>query len=98
MFYIYKNQNNINKTIDEESLDYDIQTILNLLITKEIRREKAVELVKNYPPKYIEENLRYVLRMEDKGLANLAGYIVSAIENNYAESTYEKILITLCCS
>lgn len=92
VFYIYKNQKNINKTIDEESLDYDIQTILNLLITKGIRREKAVELVKNYPPKYIEENLRYVLRMEDKGLANLAGYIVSAIENNYAESTYEKDL------
>ncbi|MCM3441408.1 replication initiation protein [Metabacillus halosaccharovorans] len=89
IFYIYKNPKNVKTTLINEAITYDIQSILNLLITKGIRRDKAVELIKKYPPKYIEENLRYVIRMEEKGLENLPGYIVSAIENNYAESHYE---------
>lgn len=89
VFYIYKNNKNIKTNHLDEAVNYDIQSILNLLISKGILRERAVELVEKYPLKYIEENIRYVIRMEDKGLENLAGYIISAIENNYAESTYE---------
>lgn len=60
------------------------------MISKGAIREKSVEIIKNHYPNNIEDNLRYVLRMEDKGLDNLAGYIISAIQMNYAESFYEK--------
>ncbi|MFC0273585.1 replication initiation protein [Metabacillus herbersteinensis] len=90
IFYIYKNKSNIQSKLSEEAADYDIQSILNRLIAKGVSREKSVAIIKSYHPNYIEDNLRYVLKMEDKGLGNLPGYIISAIELNYAESSYEK--------
>ncbi|MFS1519394.1 replication initiation protein [Bacillus sp. SCS-151] len=89
IFYIYKNTNNIEMNISEEAVDYDIQLMLSRLVSKGVRREKAVAIIKKYHPKYIEDNLRYVMRMDNQVLGNVAGYIVKAIENNYAEVSYE---------
>ncbi|MDX8367208.1 replication initiation protein [Cytobacillus sp. IB215665] len=89
IFYIYKNTNNIETNLSEEAIDYDIQLMLSRLVSNGVRREKAVEIIKKYHPKYIEDNLRYVMRMDNKALGNVAGYIVKAIENNYADVSYE---------
>ncbi|MGG3801244.1 replication initiation protein [Metabacillus fastidiosus] len=87
IFYIYKNTKNQTKQISKEAADYDIQQLLNLLIMKRVRKDKAIEFVKMYHPRYIEDNLRYAMKMDAK--ENLAGYIVKAIEGNFAESDYK---------
>ncbi|MED4400271.1 replication initiation protein [Metabacillus fastidiosus] len=87
IFYIYKNTKNQLKQISPEAADYDIQQLLNLLITKKVRKDKAIEFVKKYHPRYIEDNLRYAMKMDV--MENLAGYIVKAIEGNFAESEYK---------
>lgn len=88
VFYIYKNDKNIQRNITEEAVDYDIQILLNRLIANGVRRDKATSYIKKYHPRYIEDNIRYVMK-SNEAVSNLAGYIVKAIENNYADSTYE---------
>lgn len=87
IFYIYKNTKNQTKQISKEAADYDIQQLLNLLIMKKVRKDRAIEFVKMHHPRYIEDNLRYAMKMDAK--ENLAGYIVKAIEGNFAESEYK---------
>ncbi|WP_051348746.1 replication initiation protein [Peribacillus kribbensis] len=89
VFYISKNDKITDKHLTEEAVDYDIQILLNRLIANGVRRDKATNFIKHYHPRYIEENIVYVMRNSSNDVSNLAGYIVKAIENNYADSPYE---------
>ncbi|MGG6447728.1 replication initiation protein [Pseudobacillus badius] len=89
IFYIHRNESNIDKYLTEEAVDYDVKTLLNRLIANGVKRKKAEEFIGKYHPRYIEENILYVMRSTGDSIANLAGYIVKAVENNYAESIYE---------
>jgi hypothetical protein len=53
----------------------------------------AANLIKEYHPRYIEENLSYALRMSqgDSNIDNISGYIVKAIQHNYADSSYQYV-------
>lgn len=88
VFYIFKNNQNIDKSLSEEAVGYDVQTLFNRLIINGVRREKATAYIKTYHPRFIEDNLNYVMQSNDD-VSNIAGYIVKAIENNYADSLHE---------
>ncbi|TYP74104.1 replication initiation protein [Paenibacillus methanolicus] len=88
IFRIHKNTKNMNN--DQEVANYDAETLLQLLVENGIHRKKAVQLAKAYHPFYIEENVRHVRAMSaGQTIRNMAGYIVKAIEENYANSLFD---------
>lgn len=90
IFYIYPNTANLHDNTDE-STEHDIQMLVSLLIRNGVHNKKAVEIVRTYHPKYVEENIRYVLLLhQGASMRNLAGYIVKAIKDNYADSSFER--------
>jgi plasmid replication initiation protein len=90
IFRIHQNLKNRNSALTAEAANYDAHTVLNLLIKNGIHQKKAKLLAKQYHPAYIEENVRHALRINvDQDIRNKSGFIISAIENNYANSTYE---------
>lgn len=93
IFHIYRNEKNIRKYQTKEAVDFDVRNLLNRLMRYRINRSTAASLIKEYHPRYIEENLTYALKMSqgDKNISNLSGYIVKGIQHNYAESPYEYI-------
>lgn len=88
IFYIHRNEENIGRYLTEEAVDYDVRVLLNRLVTNGVKRSKAENFISEYHPRYIEDNIQYVTRNADSDISNIAGYIVKAIVNNYAESPY----------
>ncbi|WP_054943601.1 replication initiation protein [Paenibacillus ihuae] len=88
IFRISKNNKNVNN--EQESANYDAETLLQLLAENGIHRKKAVQLAKTYHPFYIEENVLHAQGMNaGQTVRNMAGYIVKAIEENYANSLHD---------
>ncbi|MGU3473105.1 replication initiation protein [Paenibacillus sp. D51F] len=88
IFRISKNKNNLNS--EQEIANYDAERLLQLLAENGIHQKKAVQLAKTYHPFYIEENVRHAQAMKiGQSIRNMAGYIVKAIEENYANSLYD---------
>ncbi|MBO7745781.1 MULTISPECIES: replication initiation protein [Paenibacillus] len=88
IFRINKNTNNQHS--DQEEINYDAENLLQMLLENGIHRKKAVQLAKAYHPFYIEENIRHVRSMNaGQSIRNMAGYIVKALEENYANSLYD---------
>lgn len=86
IFYINGNPKNKKEQLDIDSTTTDLQDILHKLVRYGVRRKKAVELIERYDPNYLEANLLYVISEIDLSQAdNPAGYIIKAIEENYAE-------------
>lgn len=87
IFRIGKNEN----IHTEEEANYDAERLLNLLVSNGVHRHKALQLAKKYHPFYIEENVRQAIHMDASGqtIRNLAGFIVKALEDNYANSIYD---------
>lgn len=85
IFYINENLKNKKEQLDIDSTTTDLQDILHKLVRYGVRRKKAVELIERYDPNYLEANLFYVISEIDISQAeNPAGYIIKAIEENYA--------------
>ena len=93
IFYIYKNEENIRKLQTREAVDFDVRNLLNRLIKYGVNRSVSADLIRKYHPRYIEENLAYALKMTqgDSNIENISGYIVKAIQHNYADSAYEYV-------
>lgn len=89
--FIFRISKNVkNQSNEQEVANYDAETLLQLLAEHGVHRKKAVQLAKMYHPFYIEENVRHVRTMNaGQSIRNLAGYIVKAIEENYANSQYD---------
>lgn len=57
--------------------------VLKALINHGIKEMAAVDLIRTYPLKLIQENLQYAIQKPRK---RMAGYIIAAIKENYFES------------
>lgn len=89
IFYIYKNEENIRKFMDDEAINFDVRNLLGRMINYGINEKTAMRFIKEYHPRYIEDNIRYTINMSKNGnVENISAYIVSAIEKNYANSIY----------
>lgn len=89
--FIFRIQKNMKNQIREKEVaNYDAERLLQLLAEHGVHRKKAVYLAQTYHPFYIEENVRHVRAMNaGNSIRNLAGYVVKAIEENYANSLYD---------
>lgn len=84
-------ENRKNALLEKEAISHDAEKLLTMLAKYGIHRKKALQLATRYHPFYIEDNVRYVLgTVPEKSIRNLSGYIIKAIENNYAGSSYDK--------
>jgi|GEM_PF-2957386 plasmid replication initiation protein len=84
-------ENRKNALLEKEAISHDAEKLLTMLAKYGIHRKKALQLATRYHPFYIEDNVRYVLgTVPEKNIRNLSGYIIKAIENNYAGSSYDK--------
>jgi plasmid replication initiation protein len=89
MFEIERNTENIRKNMTPDAADLDVRSLLKELMKYGISRKVASDFVKDYHPKYVEANLIYALKQRDMGkVDSLSGFIVTAIEENYAKSNY----------
>ncbi|PLR75773.1 hypothetical protein CU633_19240 [Bacillus sp. V3-13] len=85
IFYINENEKNKKEQLDIDSTTTDLQDILHKLVRYGVKRKKAVELIERFDPNYLEANLYYVMSEINLLQANNpAGYIIKAIEENYA--------------
>lgn len=93
IFYIHRNESNIRKYQTKDSVNFDVRNLLNRLLRYGVNRTIAASLIKEFHPRYIDENLQYALKMRqgDSNISNISGYIVKAIQNNYADSNYQYI-------
>lgn len=85
IFYIRNNPAFKNTEFDVDSVQTDIQQILNLLVRYGVRQKKAIELIEKYNYHYLDANIRYVLNNSLNEVSNIAGYIIKAIEENFAK-------------
>ncbi|PLR70591.1 replication initiation protein [Bacillus sp. UMB0728] len=83
IFYINRN-NQHNERLEIESIKQDMQSILFLLIRHGVRRDYAVALAETFTYEYLDANIRYALQQNLYNVKNTAGYLVKAIEENYA--------------
>lgn len=93
IFYIHKNVNKNNIEEAEESINYDLTTLINRLLRYNVNQKTVSKWIDTYHPNYIEENLEYALRMKSGSVNNISAYIVKAVGDNYANSpfTYDKV-------
>lgn len=84
IFYISKNKKFNRPQIELDSLRADMESIIHTLIRQGIRRDAAEKVADEYDFQYLDANIRYVLSMDTLGVKNTAGYILKAIEENYA--------------
>lgn len=84
IFYIDKNKKFKRPQIELDSLREDMESIIHTLIRQGIRRDVAEKVAHEYDYQYVDANLRYVLSLDSLEVKNKAGYILSALEDNYA--------------
>lgn len=84
IFYISKNKKYTRPQIELDSLRADMESIIHTLIRQGIRRDAAEKVADEYDFQYLDANIRYVLSLDTLGVKNTAGYILKAIEENYA--------------
>ncbi|MFC5402328.1 replication initiation protein [Cohnella soli] len=89
--FIFKISNNTkNNQTEADSASYDAERLLHLLAEHGVHRKKASQLIKKFHPFYIEENVRQALSINgNDSIRNVAGFIVKAIEDNYANSNWD---------
>jgi Protein involved in initiation of plasmid replication len=89
--FIFRIEHNYrNMPQEKEAASYDAEKLLTMLAKYGIHRKKAIQLATRYHPFYIEDNVRYVITtVPEKNIRNLAGYIIKAIEHNYAGSVHD---------
>jgi len=83
VFHIKKNQLLLKDVIDQEELQDEPY---GLLVRFGIRPQTASQMTLTYSSKRITENVKYVVDTKAKeDIDNISGYIIKAIENNYAD-------------
>ncbi|MDN4067685.1 replication initiation protein [Paenibacillus vini] len=85
IFNIFPNHKNEREVLNDS--DYiDQEETLDLLARFEINKKTARELVKKYGEQHIRDNIKYVYdKKRNIEVSNMAGYIIRAIEENYAD-------------
>lgn len=82
-FFIQKNIQIIQEVIEREHLESDSYS---LLIRMGIRPDKAREVLNTFSEERVKENIIYILDNKKKAdIDNISGYILAAIEEDYAK-------------
>lgn len=88
-FHIFHN-NRIPRIGINDSEYIDNESIYELLSRFEINKKMANELINSFGESHIRNNIKYVYeKKQNAEIANLSGYIVKAIKENYAASEKE---------
>ncbi|MFE8701126.1 replication initiation protein [Cytobacillus sp. FJAT-54145] len=88
IFYINENPKFKKPQIDIDTTTTDLQDILHKLVRYGVRQKKAIDLIETFDYHYLDANIRYVLQdVATDDVQNLAGYLIKAIEENYANHT-----------
>lgn len=88
VFHIKKNTLLLRDVINQEELQDEPY---GLLVRFGIRPQTASQMTFAYSSKWITENVKYVVDTKAKeDIDNISGYIIKAIENNYAEVQEEE--------
>lgn len=86
VFHIRPNPKNNREGINDNEL-IDNENLVELLARFEINTKTAKQLVKKYGELHIRNNVKYVYeKKRNIEVSNMAGYIIRAIEDNYADS------------
>ncbi|MCT6684619.1 replication initiation protein [Bacillus velezensis] len=90
VFYVYKNEQNVRQFLSKDAVDFDVRAVLSRIMKYGVSKSVAVSWIKQYHPRYIEENLDYAVGMQSHSgsIDNLSGYIYQTMKHNYAESVY----------
>lgn len=84
IFYINPSQRFQDLQTDVDSTMDQVQSLVNVLIKNGVRVDAAIKLAGKYHYEYLRANIRYVVTSASSK-RNQAGYIISAIEQNYAD-------------
>lgn len=87
-FHIFKNHKMTEREVlnDGDSVILT-EPIMDLLARFEVKKKTALELVSQYGEEHVRENIKYVYeKKQNQEVSSIAGYIVKAIEGNYADS------------
>lgn len=84
IFYINPSQRFQDLQTDVDSTMDQVQSLVNVLIKNGVRVDAAIKLAEKYHYEYLRANIRYVVTSASSK-RNQAGYIISAIEQNYAD-------------
>jgi plasmid replication initiation protein len=83
IFYINPSQQFQDLQTGVDSTMEQVQSLVNVLIKNGVRGDAAIKLASKYHYDYLRANIRYVMT-STSAKRNHAGYIISAIEENYA--------------
>ncbi|KZS45013.1 replication initiation protein [Paenibacillus glucanolyticus] len=84
-FHIFRNAKEVRENLNDAEY-INNQPIYELLSRFDINQKQSKALVKNHGEKRIRENILYVFeRMKTKDVSSVSGYIIKAIEENYAD-------------
>ncbi|WP_336775119.1 replication initiation protein [Paenibacillus sp. MMO-58] len=85
-FHIYPNSRSPRIGLNDEEY-IDNESIFSLLERFEINKKTANELLHAYGEDHIRNNIKYVFeKQRNAEIANLSGYIIRAIKENYADA------------
>jgi plasmid replication initiation protein len=86
VFHIYPNHKGVREGLNDAEY-IDNENLIELLSRFEINSKTAKELVKKYGEQKIRENIKYVYeKKRNLDVSNMSGYIIRAIEDNYADT------------
>ncbi|MFX3637347.1 MAG: replication initiation protein [Candidatus Pristimantibacillus sp.] len=91
VFHIYPNHRGSREGLNDAEY-IDKEDTIELLTRFEINKKTAKELIKKFGETHIRDNIKYVYeKKRNMDVSNMAGYIIRAIEDNYADNrlTYE---------
>lgn len=89
IFHIFKNENEPREPVNDDEY-INSEPVADLLLRFEIKKRAATDLLKKYGEERIRENIKYVFtRSRNQEVSNLSGYIIKAIEDNYASTEHQ---------
>lgn len=86
VFHIFPNHKGERASLNDDEY-IDQEETVELLARFEIKKKLAKELVNKYGDEHIRANIKYVYeKKRNMEVSNISGYIIKAIEENYADS------------
>ncbi|GKS12866.1 hypothetical protein YDYSY3_38660 [Paenibacillus chitinolyticus] len=86
IFHIFPNQRGGPEALNDDEY-IDQEDVIELLARFEINKKTTKDLLKKYGESHIRENIKYVYdKKRNLEVSNMAGYIIRAIEDNYADT------------
>lgn len=86
VFHIFPNHRGAREALNDDEY-IDQEDTIELLARFEIKKKVANELVKKFGELRIKDNIKYVYeKKRNIEVSNMAGYIICAIEENYADT------------